>query len=118
MVDAAKALKAGAVSGSLLQDVRRTLAMLSGASPPRVGAFVKLATGVEPLVFVRADVEHSLSHRDRGSGEIDPSGLAAVLTNLLSRARVGEDASPYVSFDGLLVASFLAGGGVEEEHQP
>jgi CRISPR-associated protein Cmr2 len=115
---AVQALVSGGLSSSLLQDVRRTLGLLCGASSPTPGGFAKLAPEVDTVALLRADIEHRLAHQDGARDATDTVGLALLLDNLLRRSRAGEDASPYVGLDGLLLASFLAGGGREEEHLP
>jgi CRISPR-associated protein Cmr2 len=117
VLNAAKAFGSGGVSGSSLQDVRRTLALLCGASLPAVGSFATLAAEFDTMALLRADIEHRLA---RQGGVDDPTDAAArfatLLDSLLRRSRQGEGTSQYIGLDGLLFAHFLAGGGREEEH--
>lgn len=115
---AARALASGGLSGSLLQDVRRTLGLLCGASSPTSGSFAKLAPELDTTALLRADIAHRLARQGDVRDAADTARLASLLDNLLRRSRAGESVSPYIGLDGLVLASFVAGGGREEEHVP
>lgn len=68
--------------------------------------------------LVRAEVEHRLDHRDGAFKPNDAERLASLVCDVLGRSRNGETASRHVGIDGLLLASFVAGGGCEGEHRP
>jgi CRISPR-associated protein Cmr2 len=108
----------GRLSGSLLQDLRQMLGILCGASPLAPGSFARFGEGVDMRALVRAEIEHRLGHHDGASRPGDAERLAALVDDVLGRSRNGETASSHVGIDGLLLASFLAGGGRGEEHGP
>lgn len=108
----------GALSSSLLQDLRQMLGHLCGSSSLAPGSFAKLGDGVELVPLVRAEVEHRLVHRDGAFKPSDAERLASLVGDVLGRSRNGETASRHVGIDGLLLASFVAGGGCEGEHRP
>jgi CRISPR-associated protein Cmr2 len=108
----------GKLSGSLLQDLRQMLSVLCGASSLAPGSFARLGEGIDMGALVRAEIEHRLGHHEGASGPADAERLAALVCDVLGRSRNGETASSHVGIDGLLLASFLAGGGRGEEHRP
>jgi CRISPR-associated protein Cmr2 len=121
-LNTAREIESGNLSGALLQDVRHTLGLLCGESSMAPGTFSKLLPGMDPSAFLRAEVEHRLAHQDRASSESDAGRLAELLVSLLRRSKAdkqskaNEGVSLYIGLDGLMLASFLAGGGREEEH--
>lgn len=108
----------GRLSGSLLQDLRHMLGLLSVSSPPAPGSFARVREGIEMGALVRAEIEHRLGHNEGASRPGEAERLAFLVGDVLRRSRNGEASSSYVGIDGLLLASFLAGGGHEEEHGP
>jgi CRISPR-associated protein Cmr2 len=110
--------ESGRLSGSLLQDLRQMLSLLCGASPLAPGSFARLGEGIDMRALVRAEIEHRLGHRDGASLPEDAERLTALVDDVLGRSRNEETAPRHVGIDGLLLASFLAGGGREEEHRP
>ena len=110
--------ESGRLSGSLLQDLRQMLGLLCGASPLAPGSFARLGEGIDMGALVRAEIEHRLGHHESAFGPADAGRLVALVCDVLGRSRNGETASSHVGIDGLLLASFLAGGGRGEEHGP
>ncbi len=110
--------ESGRLSGSLLQDLRQMLSLLCGASSLAPGSFARLGEGIDMGALVRAEIEHRLGHHESASGPADATRLAALVCDVLGRSRTGEIASSHVGIDGLLLASFLEGGGRGEEHGP
>ncbi len=70
------------------------------------------------MALLRADIAHRLARQGDVRAAADTARLASLLDNLLRRSRAHEGASPYIGLDGLVLASFVAGGGLEEEHLP
>lgn len=108
----------GALSSSLLQDLRLMLGRLCGLSPLAPGVFVKPVEGSELMPLLRSEIEHRLAHRDGTSEPSDSEQLASRIGDILGRSRNGETPSLSLGIDGLLLAGFLAGGGSEGEHGP
>jgi CRISPR-associated protein Cmr2 len=108
----------GGLSGSFIQDLRRMLGLLCGSSPLSPGTFAKLGDDVDLKALVRAEIRHRLGHDDGASRPGDAEKLASLVGDVLGRSRHGETAPRHVGIDGLLLASFLVGGGREEEHRP
>lgn len=108
----------GGLSSSLLQDLRQMLGHLCGSHPLVPGSFARLGDGVVLMPLVRAEIQHRLGHREGASEPNDAERLASLVVDVLGRSRNGETASLHVGIDGLLLASFVAGGGREDEHRP
>jgi CRISPR-associated protein Cmr2 len=108
----------GRLSGSLLQDLRQMFGLLCGSPSIASGSFARLGSGTELKPLLRAEIEHRLSHREGVGRPEDAEKLASLICDVIGRSRSGEAASAHVGIDGLLLASFLAGGGHEEEHRP
>lgn len=108
-------IKNETLSKSVVQGLRALLARLSADPRPSPGSFAEwsLEGSLEPVV--RSEVEHSLDRRERKLENAD--SIASVVTCLLRRAQRNED-STFVGIDGLLLAAFLANGGVEADHGP
>lgn len=105
------------VSGSLLQDLRHMLGLLCGSGSLAPGRFAEVTEGIDLGALVRAEVDHRLSHRDKISPTDNVERLVSLVGELLNRSRRSDAAPRQVGIDALLLASFLAGGGHEEEHR-
>jgi CRISPR-associated protein Cmr2 len=121
------------LSSSLVHDLRRMQGLLCGEASTAPGAFGTLPEGIDMAALVKAEIEHRLAHRDRddGSKAREVARLASIVDALLGRSRrdenqleddgahhIGRHAGRHIGIDGLVLASFLANGGREDEHQP
>jgi CRISPR-associated protein Cmr2 len=107
----------GPLSSSLLHDLRRMLGLLGGEASTAPGAFAMIPDGIDVRALVTAEIDHRLNHRD---GELPPGEgerLASIVDDLLGRSRRVEEGLRQLGIDGLTLASFLANGGREDEHQ-
>jgi CRISPR-associated protein Cmr2 len=119
----------GRLSSSLIHDLRRILGLLCGDASTTPGSFATLPDGVDITALVKAEILHRL---DRGDGDAPELALlTATVDALLGRSRrrpdrssdnqpdgVDPDEPRQLGIDGLVLASFLANDGREEEHQP
>jgi CRISPR-associated protein Cmr2 len=118
------------LSGSLDHAIWELLRRLGGGVDWKPGTFARVDAdlGLEPLV--RAAVLQSLAHRDVDNADAEARRLTALIHPLLAPARnkplrnpdvprtdSAEPPEQEVGLDALLVARFLAGGGLEGEHQ-
>lgn len=133
------------LSGALDHAIWELLRRLGSGVAWRPGTFARVGAALDLEPLIRAAVLQSLSHRDGEDLEVEASTLTGLIHPLLRPARNRDDASPYaaasaahvagevassdpvaaqaepatqeVGLDALLVARFVAGGGLEGEHQ-
>ncbi|HET9626211.1 MAG TPA: type III-B CRISPR-associated protein Cas10/Cmr2 [Kofleriaceae bacterium] len=116
----ALAADAGALSSSLLHDLRHLIGLLCGEASDEPGHFAHLDDALALHKLIRAEIHHRLARQDREPEAAELDRLTRVLAPLLARAhRV--DGEPrfeprQVGLDGLVLASFLARGGQEDDH--
>lgn len=109
-------LLSGALDHALWDMLRR----LGGGVDWRPGMFARVGAELELEPLIRAAVQQSLSHRDVEDAEAKAASVAAMIHPLLAPARnlpPADSPDREVGLDALLVARFLAGGGVEGDHQ-
>ena len=133
------------LSGSLDHAIWELLRRLGSGVAWRPGTFARVGAALDLEPLIRAAVLQSLSHRDGEDLEVEASTLTGLIHPLLRPARNRDDASPTaaasaahvagevassdpvaaqaepatqeVGLDALLVARFVASGGLEGEHQ-
>jgi CRISPR-associated protein Cmr2 len=127
----AMALDRAGLSSGLLHGLRAMLGQLGGGASTEPGSFAELPRDLELEPLVYAELQHRMIH---ATGESDREALAhltAIVSHLLRRSRNDEAAVPardprmpsagaaqtHVGIDGLVLASFLANGGREDEHR-
>jgi hypothetical protein len=96
------------------------LRRLGGGVDWRPGMFAHMGAELDLEPLIRAAVQQSLSHRDVEDTEAKAASVAAMIHPLLAPARnlpPSDSTDREVGLDALLVARFLAGGGVEGDHQ-
>jgi CRISPR-associated protein Cmr2 len=118
------------LSGSLDHAIWEMLRQLGGGVDWRPGTFARVDACLDLKPLIHAAVLQSLSHRDVNSADAEAVRLTALIHPLLEPARnepardpdvprsdSAERVEQEVGLDALLVARFLAGGGLEGEHQ-
>jgi CRISPR-associated protein Cmr2 len=117
------------LSSSLLHDLRHMLHLLCGDIAGNPGHFAELADQIdEPELtgLVRAEIHHRLARRGHEPTLDDLERLTTVIRDLLHRSHRTSREGTYelhseprnVGTDGLVLASFLANGGREDDHAP
>jgi len=121
------------LSGALDHAIWELLRRLGSGVDWKPGTFARVDAGLDLEPLIRAAVLQSLSHRDVNDVDAEATLLTALIHPLLAPARNEPAHSPDVArtdsaertapaarevgLDALLVARFLAGGGLEGEHQ-
>jgi CRISPR-associated protein Cmr2 len=118
------------LSGALDHAIWELLRRLGGGVEWKPGTFAHIGADLELEPLIRAAVLQSLSHRDVNDVDAEAVRLTALILPLLAPARNTPPRKPddpqtisarrpeqEVGLDALLVARFLAGSGLEGEHQ-
>lgn len=108
------------LSGALDHAIWDMLRRLGAGVDWQPGSFAQIDASLDLEPLLRAAAQQSLSHRDVDAADEQAARVAALIHPLLAPARnlpPTASAVHEVGLDALLVARFLAGGGLEGEHQ-